>query len=191
MKNLLLILSFLLTIGTAVNTNAASGFGFQVGLGLPFLSQSGVYYYFNDQFGVDVSTNSLDIDLGTASIGLSMPQLLVNYHPFSGSFFVALGMGQLTSTISATDSTTGLKATAEIVANTTIGKMGWTWGIADGGLWLGIDYSMIMPSSPKTTITANGVPTNTTAYTDLVDASNKYGETSLGNITYLRIGYLF
>lgn len=184
-----IILIITLVFGFAIQSKAS--LGIQTAIGLPFLSQTGINYYFSNSLGLDISTNALNLDLGTASINLSMPQVLVNYHPFAGSFFIGLGMGQLTSSVSATDSTTSIKISAEIKANTTVGKMGWMWGFDNGGFWFGIDYSMIMPSNPTTTITAPGVSTTSSEYLDLVDASTKYGESSLGNITYARFGWQF
>jgi hypothetical protein len=74
---------------------------------------------------------------------------------------------------------------------TTLAKLGWMWGASNGGFWFGIDYSLVMPSNPKTTITAPGVPVTEQSYIDAVKARDDFGSTSYGNITFARFGMLF
>nr|HPI41486.1 hypothetical protein [Pseudobdellovibrionaceae bacterium] len=71
-------------------------FGFNVGIGAPFLSQYGLNYKMGDKFSFSAALNQLDFTLGTASLKLTMPEVLLHYHPFGGSFFLAVGAGQET-----------------------------------------------------------------------------------------------
>lgn len=168
-----------------------TGFGVSGGIGLPYITQFGVDYQLNEMFSAHFNYNNLDLSVDTAKLKLTMPELLVFFHPFSGSFFIGGGLGQETLKSSARDATTNLEASIEVKASTTIIKTGWMWGMDDGGFWGGIDYSYIMPSGASSTITAPGVPTTSKEYQDAVDAADKFGKTAYGNITFLKIGYIF
>lgn len=177
----------LVVVGSTVAR--AGEFGVSAGVGLPYLSQVGLNYQMSDKLGFSAGYNLFDISSGTASVKLSMPEVLVQFHPFAGSYFIGAGVGMENLSVSST-STVGT-ASADVEAITTIIKTGWMWGIANRGFWLGIDYAFIMPSNPKTTVTAPGVPTTSQEYQDVVDAGKKFGETSYGNLTFLRVGWLF
>lgn len=86
---------------------------------------------------------------------------------------------------------TGNTAKADVKAMAAVVKTGWMWGLANNGFWFGVDVSFVSPSNPDVTITAPGVPTNNSAYTDTVDAAKKFGETAFTNITFARIGWVF
>lgn len=165
--------------------------GVNAGLGVPFLSQFGLNYKLSPQFGLSAGYNSLDVTLGTSKASLKMPEILLHFHPLSGSWFVAGGLGQETLDVSATDAQTGNTASASVKAMTVIAKTGWMWGLANDGFWFGIDYSYISPSGANVTIVAPGVPTNDPAYTDTQDAAKKFGETAFTNLTFARIGWIF
>ncbi len=171
--------------------HGATGFGISGGIGLPYITQFGVDYHLNEMFSAHFNYNNLDLSVDTAKLKLTMPELLVYFHPFSGSFFIGGGLGQETLKSSARDSTTNLEASIEVKATTTIIKTGWVWGTDDGGFFGGLDYSYIMPSGASSTITAPGVPTTSKEYQDAVDAADKFGSTAYGNLTFLKIGYLF
>lgn len=189
-------MAFISTLVLLFNSNFASaasngGLGINVGVGVPFLSQAGVDYMFSDQFGIHLGYNNLTLTAGEASVALTMPELVLTYHPFSGAFFIGAGVGQETLVSKAKDTATGLEAKIEITANTTIGKIGWMWGVADGGFWFGIDASFVSPSGSKNTITAPGLSATDEAYQDAVESADKFGSTSYSNITFARLGYLF
>lgn len=179
-----------LFIGSSAHAASKGGFGLHVGVGVPFLSQAGFDYQMSDKFGLSLGYNMLDLSVGDAKSKLSMPELLLRYHPFSGSFYLAAGVGQETLNVSAT-ATGGAKAEIDVKATTTIVKTGWMWGAGDGGIWFGMDVSFISPSGAEQTITAPGVPTSDQAYIDALDAAKKFGETAYTNITFARLGYLF
>ncbi len=177
---------------TSVAQAAPEGsFGPQVGVGLPFLGQIGANYYFTSDLSVSVNYNILSLEVDTAKAKLTMPEVMVNYHPFSNGFIVGAGIGQEYLDISATDTATGEQARLEVEAMTAILKLGWVWGADNGGFWYGIDIAYIMPMSPKTTITAPGVATTSQEYLDVVEAGEKFGETAFLNITPIRMGWLF
>lgn len=170
---------------------AHAGVGVYVGAGVPFLGQAGVNYTMSSMFSFSVGYNMLDLSSGDASVKLSMPEAMVNFHPFSGSFFLGAGVGQNNLEVTATESSSGLQAKAEVSSLATIVKAGWMWGIDDGGFWFGVDTAFVSPSSSDVDITNPGVPTSSQEYKDLVDAAETYGETAFPNVTFARIGYLF
>jgi hypothetical protein len=170
---------------------SARGLGISGGAGLPFLSQFGLHYFFNNKFAVYAGYNNLSLSIDSAKTTLTMPELTLQYHPFDGAFFIGLGAGSETLKATATDSTTGLEAAIEVTATTGIGKLGWMWGAGDGGLWFGIDVAFISPSGAKETITAPGVSTTAQAYLDAQEAAKKFGSTAYTSLTFFRLGYLF
>lgn len=176
--------------GSVAQAASGSAFGFNVAMGTPFLQQAGLNYQFSDKFGMSLGYNILDLTIGTAGLKLTMPELMFGYHPFGGSYFLAAGVGQEALKISSS-TTSGQTVAIDVTAMTTIVKTGWMWGISNGGFWFGMDVAYIMPSSPSTTITAPGVPTTDTAYTDAQDSAKKFGETAYMNITFARLGWLF
>ncbi len=177
---------------TSVAKAAPEGsFGPHVGVGLPFLGQFGANYYFTNDLSISATYNILSVDVDTAKAKLTMPEVMVNYHPFSNGFFLGAGLGQESLDVSATDSVSGNQARVEVEALTGILKTGWIWGADNGGFWFGMDIAYIMPMSPKTTITAPGVATTSQEYLDVVEAADKFGETAFLNITLIRMGWLF
>jgi hypothetical protein len=174
-------------------TQAASARGLSVsfGAGVPFINQFGLHYSLSDKMTVYAGYTNLSADLGTAQAEMTLPEVGLQYHPFGGAFFLGLGAGSVSLESSAVDAVTLLKASIEVTATAAIGKMGWMWGAADGGLWFGIDLSYISPSGPKSTITAPGVSTTSQAYLDAESAADKFGTTAFPGLTFLRLGYFF
>lgn len=169
---------------------SGGGFGLNVGLGAPFLSQAGLNYQFNNSFGMSVGYNLFDIKIGDASLKLSMPELLFNYHPFAGAFFIGGGLGQ--EKLEVKSGVIGVdQVSIDVEAMTTIAKLGWMWGKDNGGFWFGMDVAFVSPSGAKQTITAPGVPVTDQSYIDAVDAAEKFGKTSYMNLTFARFGWLF
>lgn len=184
----------LVLIGT-VSAHAASssngGVGLNIGLGVPFLTQAGLNYQISDRWGVEAGYNLFSLDVSSASVELSMPEVLLKFHPFAGSYFIGAGVGQETMEVKSADTSGANEVSIKVEAATTIVKTGWMWGVSNGGFWFGMDVAYIMPSSPKQTITAPGVPTTSESYLDAVDAADKFGKTAYTNITFARFGWLF
>ncbi len=190
-RNLVLSVCFTFaTVGSIAQAGSAGSFGVNLGLGLPFVTQAGVNYIFSDQLSMSFGYNLLSLDVSGAKAELSMPELLVHWHPFAGSFFAAAGFGSETLSTSATDTATGQKVEVKVTSTATVLKLGWMWGADDAGFWYGIDMSMVSPSSPKTTITSP-LPSTNEAYIDAKDAADKFGSTAFTNLTFFRLGYLF
>lgn len=171
------------------SATAMGGVGLNVGVGVPFLSQAGINYQFNPTFGMSANYGLFEMTSGISKVKLAMPELLVNYHPFEGSFFLGAGLGQ--ETMEAVATSNGQTASITVDAMTTVVKTGWMWGIGNGGFWFGMDISYIAPTGAKETIVAPGVATTDQVYLDAHDAAEKFGKLSYTNITFARIGWLF
>ena len=167
-----------------------AGFGVNVGAGFPYVTSGGINYMISDQWSAELSYNMLSIDVDLASVSMTKPEVAIKWHPFSGSFFVGLGLGQLSLEATGKDLTTSLTATVKITAMTLTTSMGWLWGFSDGGFFGGLDFGYQSPMSPETTITSD-LPTTDEAYKDAVEQGDKLGETGIPLFTFLRIGYLF
>jgi hypothetical protein len=184
-----LVFSFLIII--LFTPNAKSEIGINFGLGLPFIKQYGVDLRIGDALTFNVGYNLLDVKNGNASVKLSMPQFLINWHPFSGSFYLGVGAGKETLEISATDESSGASASADVVANTSLARVGWMWGRADSGFWFGLDATYVSPSGGEVNVEADGLTAADKEYKDVVDAGKTFGETAYVNFTFARFGWLF
>lgn len=188
MKKLLVIMAACFTL--LVSQNAKAEIGINAGFGIPFVSQYGLNATFGPKWSANIGYNSLDITSSDADVKLTMPEVVVNWHPFSGAFFIGLGLGSEKLEVSASNAAGS--ASAEVTATTTIAKLGWMWGKADGGFWFGMDISFISPSGGEVDIKTTGaVTTASEEYQEAKDAAEKFGETAYTNITFARLGYLF
>jgi hypothetical protein len=90
-----------------------------------------------------------------------------------------------------------IESKVEVKSNVLTTQAGWMWGMANGGLFFGIDFGFQNPSGAKTTITTNAdtaIEATTdyqTLLTDTAEQANKYGNTGFATFTFFRLGYLF
>ena len=186
----LIVLSLLLTLGSIQVSSAAVGISY--GLGAPYVSQPGLDLTLSDRWSVVARANSFGIDLGEASVDLNMPEVSVLWHPFSGSFYLGVGVGSQTLDVSSTNAQTGASASTEVTTTAMLAKLGWMWGKGNGGFWGGMDITFVSPASSDYEIeTSGGISTTSEEYQDVEDAAEQFGETAYANITFLRLGYLF
>lgn len=180
-----------------------SMYGANFGMGIPYLSQVGLNYihpskYFSSELSYNRFNMSVE-DGSTLTVDLTKIEFALRWHPFAGSFYVGVGVGNQTLVVKATEFILAntVESKAEVKSNLITPQFGWLWGMSDGGLFGGIDFSLHSPSSPKTTFTTNADSTEqaTQAYQDLErdvnEEGDKFGETSYISFTFLRIGYLF
>jgi hypothetical protein len=186
MKKSLLIFLFVLTFSPL----AKSAIGINAGFGIPFVSQYGLMFTFGNSISVNVEYNNLDLSIDQASVSLTMPAVVANWHVFGGAFYIGAGVGQETLTAEAVDSTIGASVRGEVTATTAIARIGWMWGKADGGFWFGMDATVISPSGASSKLTTTGVPASEDVQ-DVEDSLNRFGETAYTNITIARLGYIF
>lgn len=172
-----------------MTTNAKAEVGFNIGLGIPFVNQYGVNLTMGPKWSADVSYNKLNLSTGISSVKLTMPALMLNFHPMSGAFFIGLGVGQETLVTEAREDGVSLKG--ELSTMTTIAKLGWMWGKANGGFWFGMDLAFISPSGDEGDITVSGGVADAEDLEDVQDALDQFGSTSYTNITFAKFGWLF
>lgn len=165
--------------------------GVHLGMGVPFLSQIGLDITLNPSWTVTIGNNNLSLSSGEASVDLSMPQVLVNWHPFAGSFYLGAGVGRETLTVEATDTLLNASAKAEVTANTALARLGWMWGKDNGGFWFGIDLTFVSPSGGEVDVETTGFTATDEEYQDVEEAGEQFGKTAYTNITFFRLGYLF
>lgn len=186
-----LFVALMMVVGANAQAAPSKGsFGLQVGMGVPYMQQAGLNYQFNDSFGMAFNYNLFDISIGSAGAKLAMPELLFNYHPFAGSFFIGAGVGQQTLNVKAS-STTGPDVKIDVTSTSGIAKLGWMWGIGNRGFWFGMDVAFVSPSNSESKVTAPGVPVTDQSYIDAQDSAKKFGETAYTNLTFARFGWLF
>jgi hypothetical protein len=191
LKNSLVFIFAIFISATSHAESSENSFGVNLGIGLPFLGQVGANYTFNDQFRISAVYNILDLSIDEASAKLTMPEVFVTYHPFSGSFFLGAGMGHEKLEVTATENGGTNQVRAEVTATTAIAKLGWMWGAQEKGFWFGVDLAYIIPMNAKNELTAPGVPTTDPNYQDVVEAMDDFGDTAYFNITFARLGYIF
>lgn len=183
------ILLFVLIFGYSMQSKADLGFNF--GMGLPYLGQYGLDYTLGKSFTLSASQNSVSVTTGEASVDLSMPQILLNWHPFQGAFYIAAGVGSQSLDVEAVEAQTGLFARASVNSNTNLARIGWMWGKDNSGFWFGMDLTYIMPSGASIEIESNGFSSTDEEYKDVETAAEDFGDTSYINITFARFGWLF
>lgn len=195
MKSIVVVLFALL-----LSPLANASIGFNAGAGLPYLSQFGLNYVSaSKMFSAEAGYGNFNISISDVGVDLTKMQLSLRYHPWMGSFYVGVGVGQETFTSKGSDTISGQTVNAEIkvTATTVAPQLGWMWGMADGGLWAGIDFEMVSPSGASSTTTTNADASvqATASYQQLINDTNdqakKYGEASYTALTFLRVGYLF
>ncbi len=165
--------------------------GISAAFGLPYASQYGLNATLGENWSVGVGHNALDLNLGFASVKLTMSELVGYWHPFKGAFFLGLGAGQQTLEVSALELLTGNTASVKVTPMVAIGKLGWMWGKANGGFWFGMDFAFISPTNGDVVVTAPGLTSADQVYRDVEESGKKYGSTAYLNITLARLGYLF
>lgn len=200
MKRSLFTCLFLSLIGSQVWAAGGNMFGFNLGFGLPYVQQAGLnYVHSSNRFSMELGYNNFSLDVGSVGVGLTKPELSLRWHPFAGSFYLGLGLGQMTMYAKSTQliSTEIVESKIEVSATTMTGQLGWMWGMSDGGFFGGMEFGFQSPSSPTSTATtsASASVTGTAEYqqmiSDIDEQAKKYGETGFATMTLLRIGYLF
>ncbi len=171
--------------------SAKAKVGINAGIGLPFVSQYGVDLTMGPSWTISASYNLLDLESDTASISLSMPQILLNWHPFAGAFYIGAGVAKETLEVEAKDEQTGASARTEVNANTALARVGWMWGKANGSFWFGMDLTYVSPSGGEVDVETVGFTASDEEYQDVLQAGEDFGNTAYTCITFARLGWLF
>ncbi|MFK8137855.1 MAG: hypothetical protein AB8E15_05805 [Bdellovibrionales bacterium] len=173
------------------STLKAEGMGLHFGVGLPYASQYGFDHTLSDTWSYSIGYNSISASFDTASVALTLPEVVFKYHPFKGSFFLGAGLGQSSLEVTAFDTASSTTVAGAVDSLAVVVDLGWMWGKGDGGLWFGMDLSYVLPMSADPSIDAGSALTSSTAYQDVESQLQTFGETAYINITFFRLGYLF
>lgn len=200
MRILTPLFTLTLLFGWNVFAKGGHSFGFNVGTGLPYLSQAGLNYaHSSGMFSAEIGYGAFNLSVDDVGVSLTKTELSLRWHPFAGAFYLGAGIGQQTLSSKATDTISGqsIEAKLDVTSSVLTPQMGWQWGVADRGFWVGLDFGMQSPSGAKSTLTTNADSTiqATAEYqkmkTDTEDQGQKFGEASLPVFSFLRLGYLF
>lgn len=186
-----LVLSLMAVILFLPPKTAKADLGFNLGMGIPFVSQFGVDLTMGDNFTLSVGHNNLNLSSDAAEVDLSMQNIILNWHPFGGVFYIGGGVGKETLTAKAEDKALNASAEAEVTANVALARVGWMWGKMNSGFWFGMDITYISPSGGDVKIKTTGFTATDQEYQDVKDAGEAFGETAYTNFTFARFGWLF
>lgn len=195
-------LIFLLSFLSSFQAWSASGnlYGLNVATGLPYLSQAGFnFVHSSKKVSFEVGYRSVNVVILDVNVALKKPEVSARWHPFSGSFFLGLGLGQQDLSASSDSTISGQSIEAQVSIKSTVitPHLGWMWGAGDGGFFGGLDFGYQLPSNPKTTLSTNAdsIIQATPDYQDLYEAVNDQGkilgQIGIPTVTLLKIGYLF
>lgn len=176
-------------------------FGFHAALGVPHPVTYGVdALHPSGYFSGGISVGSASMKADQVEISLDNSDLAFRWHPFAGSFYLGVMLGRQTLKAKKTELVSGQSVSAEvkIESNTMTPHLGWMWGLADGGFFVGIDFGMQNPSGVTTTLTTvpdgsffGGNSDYQALVEDVQKKGNDIGNTALPYASILRIGYLF
>lgn len=173
--------------------HAQAGLPHPVSFGLNYVHSSGLV-------SAEFNMGSFNITSSGVKVGMSHLQLGVRWHPFMGSFFLGANFGQRTIMGESTETINTIPVTAkvEVKSNYLMPHLGWMWGVADGGFFLGMEIGYLSPSGVNTTLSTNvndPLVTGTQEYRDLEkdvkDAGDALGAIGLPTFTLLKLGWLF
>jgi hypothetical protein len=169
----------------------SSNYGVNFGLGIPYFTQLGVNYVdLSNNLSAEARLNFFTLSAGIASVRLTKPEINAKWHPFTGAFFIGMGLGHQIATAVATEPTTGADIKYSVSSDVVTTSVGWLWGLSEPGFFGGLDFSYQNPYNVYTTISSD-VPIDTDAFSDAKEAGKKFGELGLPLFTLIRIGYLF
>ncbi|MBX3039486.1 MAG: hypothetical protein KF789_02110 [Bdellovibrionaceae bacterium] len=185
----------------ASSSEGSHYFGFHGGVEIPHPINYGLnYVHSSGLFSAEISTGSFKHKIDDVDAKLENIELGLRWHPWSGSFFVGMLLGQHTVTATKTESITGfgdVTGTAKVKADYLTPHVGWMWGMEGGGFFGGfeIGYQSPMNSTVEYNDNAPTAATLLPEYNrfrkDVQDEGKKYGKMGLPYLALLKIGWLF
>lgn len=188
MNKVFAIIALLTFFGTK---NVKADVGPYFGIGAPYVSQMGITFSNSPNLSFDIGYNTISVDVDTATVELSKPELDLRYHIFGGATYFGLGIGYMSLEASADDSGSSQKVTAEAKGLAVTPRLGWLWGRSGGGLIFGIDFGYQIPVGVTTDISAGSLGPGNEAYDDLQDSLDRFAEEGFPVFTMAKLGYLF
>lgn len=178
-------------------------------LEFPHIVNFGLETLMYQKYGFSIDRGAVSRNINGIDVSIVHTDLRFRYHPWGGSFFGGIALGQHTLTgeksrditYSGATVKTNVKITAK--SNYVTPHIGW-FTIWEPGFTMGLDLGWLFPVSPKTTVddTYSGLPAgteetfrNTAEYTklksDVDDSVQAYSKKSLPFVTMIRMGWMF
>ncbi len=167
--------------------------GATVGIGVPSpVSLQGVFKY-KKLIGANLELGMLpEINVSDIRVHQEMIDASVHLYPFSGAFFVGLGIGAQRLTALGATSSQGVSGDAKAVVNTTFlyPRLGFLHRF-DFGLALGMDIGVELPVSGSADVSANAGGVSLPVPKGVSDISDKMRTLPIPVVHLLQVGYLF
>ncbi len=188
-------------------------FGFTGALEIPHIINVGVDSLIYRKYGLSINYGNVSRNINGVDVGMKHTDLRFRFHPFGGSFFGGVAVGQhtligekkrdITLTVNSQPVTVpaALKLTAK--ANYVAPHIGWftIWG---PGFTMGLDIGWLVPSGatakseatfanlpPGEEQAARNSPEFIKTQADLEDSAEAYAKKSMPFVTMLRVGWMF
>ncbi len=176
-------------------------FGLHGSLGVPHPLNYGLnYIHSSGLFSAEFSMGSFKHKIQDVDAKLENMEIGLRWHPWRGSFFVGMLLGQHTVTATKTETVTGIGSvtgTAKVKADYLTPHVGWMWGMEGGGFFGGFEIGYQSPMNAKVEYNDNA-PAGATLFSeynefrkDVQDQGEKYGKMGLPYLALLKIGWLF
>lgn len=183
-------------------------------LEIPHIVNFGIDALMMQKYGLAINRGSVSRNINGIDVSVVHTDLRFRYHPWGGSFFGGIALGQHILTgdksrdnVSVTYNGTTVKANAniKIVAKSSYAAphIGW-FAIWEPGFTMGLDLGWLFPFQTKVTTddTYSGLPAgaedtirNTPEYaklkSDLTDSVEAYAKRSWPFMTMIRMGWMF
>lgn len=188
-------------------------FGFTGALEVPHIINVGFETLTYRKFGMSLNYGNISRNVSGVDVGMKHSDIRLRYHPWAGSFFGGVAVGQHTLTgekskdISLTYSgtTTVVPTTVKVSAssNYVAPHIGW-FSVWESGFTMGLDLGWMVPTGAKSSVEATfsnlpagaetelrNTPEFTKAKKEVEDAADSYIKKSLPFISMIRIGWMF
>jgi hypothetical protein len=181
-----------LTVALSVFTPSVAAkemFAPYVGTGLAPTSNAGIALLFTDNYGMDIGYSQGNIAKSCSAFSLKLKHAAITLRPFSGSFYLGAGGAMEDLSVSNIYAATNQEFTMTAKATLFSSRVGWLWGIADGGLWWGFDVARYQSLSSSHEVDAPGVDINSAEYKNAYDNITIFAESEFYTFM-VRVGWM-
>lgn len=182
-------------------TTGSHHFGFHGSVEIPHPLNYGLnYVHSSGLFSAEFSMGTYKQKIQDVDAKLENMEIGLRWHPWKGSFFLGMLLGQHTVTATKTESVTGVGSvtgTAKVKADYLTPHIGWMWGMEGGGFFGGFEIGYQSPMNAKVEYNDNApagatlIPDYNKFRKDVQDEGEKYGKLGLPYLALLKIGWLF
>lgn len=188
-------------------------FGFTGALEFPHVINVGFDTLTQKKYGVSLNYGNITRNVGGVDVGMRHADVRFRYHPWEGSFFggIALGQHMLTGektkdvklSYAGSDHLVPTKVKVKAQANYVAPHIGW-FAVWDPGFTIGMDIGWLVPMNATSSVdvSASNLPAGaqqelekdaeyTKAKADVEDAAEGGAKKSLPFISMIRVGWMF